>query len=216
MLPSGTTNPNWQGDAGRVGFMGNSAGTGCLGADNVTPYESRVDSGWQIGLPGSHTVMFWARFANLGTGFPYVFGSSTGSARCYHAGSYLSLRNWGNLGFVDSASDPDAQVGWHHWALVVDDAAGTAQWYLNGVVDGSALTFTPNTFTFNAGNLIIGGYGTTTTLFTRYFDMDDFRVYGSALTPTQILAAMQGENAAATTFGEACAGANGDPQISAS
>src|SRR5690606_23865116 len=142
---TGAPNPAWQADAGRVRFMGNDPGTGCLGADAVAPYEARVDSGWPIEIAGSHTIAFWTRHAQ-GSATSYVFGSGTGNARCYFTGSYLSLRDWGLLPFVDSASDPDALSGWHHWALVVDDAAGTAQWYLDGGADGAVVTFVPNTF----------------------------------------------------------------------
>ncbi len=163
--------------------------------------------------------MFWQRPVTPGTsGFYYAFGSSTGSARCYNAGSYLSLRSWGNLsGYIDSATDPDSLPGWSHWCVVVDDVAGTGQWYVNGVADGAPLSFTPGTFTFSGGNLIIGAYGTTSTsLYTRDFDIDDFRVYGRALTPAEVAASGLGENAAATTFGTGCPGPGGVPTIGTS
>jgi PKD repeat protein len=218
---AGTTgapaNPNWQGDPGRSAWQGNEPNFGCLGADNVTPYENRVDTGWPFVLSGSHTITYWSRPTGAAPSFPYAFGAATASARAYYAGTYMSLRSWGNIpGFVDSASDPKALPGWSHWALVVDDAAGTAQWYVNGVPDGAQASFTPNTFAVNLGNFLVGGYTTSTALYTRYFEMDDFRLYGRALTPAEILGCAVQEQASATTFGAGCAGASGVPTIAGS
>ena len=210
-------NPNWQGDPGRSAWQGNEPGFGSLVADSTSPYESRVDSGWPFVFSGSHSIAFWIRPVTPGTSSAsYAFGSGTGSARGYHTGSYLSLRSWGTLtSFVDSATDPDSLAGWHHWCMVVDDTAGTAQWFVDGLPDGAVVAFTPNTFTINLGNFIVGAYGTTTSLFTRYFDMDDFRFYGRALTGAEILGCMAKEQAAATTFGDGCAGPSGVPTIAA-
>lgn len=74
-----------------------------------------------------------------------------------------------------------------------------------------------DTFTFAAGNFIVGDYGTSTTAhWSRYFLMDDFRVYGRALSPVEILGCMLQEKAAATTFGVGCAGPGGVPTIGSS
>jgi hypothetical protein len=97
--------------------------------------------------------------------------------------------------------------------MVLDDATGTAQWYLNGVADGSPTTFTPNTFTFQAGEFVIGGYGTSTSLVTRYMEMDDFRLYSRALTPAELMTAMASENPSTSTFGDGCTGPSVVPQI---
>lgn len=218
---SGTPNPAWQADPGRPLWMGNDPGSGCLGADNSSPYESRVDTGWPIDLVGSHTIMFWSRPVTVGTASTsYAFGAGSGtSGRCYYysTGGYMSLRSWGNVGAnVDSATDPKTLSGWSHWSVVIDDATGTAQWYVNGVADGSPTSFTPNTFTYQTGNFIIGSYSTTTSMFTRYFELDDFRVFGRALTPAQILQAMLFENPTTSTFADGCAGPGGVPQLGAS
>ncbi|MBK8980013.1 MAG: PKD domain-containing protein [Planctomycetes bacterium] len=220
-LPAGPPNAIWQGDAGRTGFGANEPGIGCLGADNVTPYESRIDTGWPFNIVGSHTIMFWARVQSV-TSFGYAFGGSVGSARCYHDGSRWSLRSYGSLGtastaYVLSASNPMTLVGWNHWAMVLDDAAGTAQWYLNGVADGTPTAFSPNTFVASGlGNFIVGDYGTlTSSHFTRYADMDDFRIYGRALTPAEIMTAMASENATTGTFGNGCSGPATTPFIGA-
>jgi PKD repeat protein len=210
----------WQADPGRIGFGGNEPGFGCLGADSSSPYEHRVDTGWPIDITGSHTIMFWAN--NTGSsGSSYAFGSGSGSSgRCWYTTSgYMSLRSWGTLGtsYVDTATDPAALTGWNHWAVVIDDAAGTAQWYLNGAADGTGQTFTPNSFTYQGGNFTIGSYGTTTaSFFTRYWEMDDFRLYARALTPAELMTAMAAENPTTAIFGDGCIGPSVVPSLSAS
>lgn len=215
---SGNPTPDWQADPGRTRFMGNDRGSGCLGTDDVAPYGNRIDTGWPIAITGSHTIMFWTRVQNPASA-SYVFGSDTGSnGRAWFSGSFLSLRSWGNIGSdVDASTDADSLIGWNHWAVVVDDAAGTAQWYLNGVPDGLQVTFPPNTFSYHGANLIVGSYGATSiNLFSRYFELDDFRIYGRALTTTELGQAMASENPTTSTFGAGCAGGAGVPQIGAS
>ena len=67
-----------------------------------------------------------------------------------------------------------------------------------------------NTF----GRFIFGGYSSSS-YFGRYADLDDCRLYGNALTPTQIMAAMASENAATGTFGDGCTGPTTTPTIGA-
>ena len=212
----------WQGDSGREAFMGNDPGTGCLGVDATAPFENRVDTGWDIAIDGSHSITFWTHNITGTTSFGYVFGAADGSGspgRCFYTGAVLSLRGWGEppLPFVDTASDPETLVGWQHWALVVDDVAGSAQWYLNGTPDGAAVTFPANTFSFDVdGHLWIGAYADSTNLITRHYQLDDFRLYDRALTPTEVQAiATGGENPITTTFGDGCTGPTGVPTIGA-
>jgi hypothetical protein len=159
--------------------------------------------------------MLWVRSAGSTTTASYAFGTLTGTGppRCYYTGAYLSLRNWGGLGNVDMAGDLDLLTGWNHVCVVIDDRAGMARWYLNGMPSGTGRAFTPSSFTFQAGNLIVGSYSTTAGSFTRYFDIDDFRVYARALTPAEIATAMASESPAATTFGDGCAGPATTPSI---
>src|SRR5690606_5560460 len=142
------------------------------GVRAVAPFL-RVDSGWRLRIEGSHTLAFWCRTSTGGAPYSYVFGSTTGMPRCYHSGPRLSLRSWGSLAqFVESASDPDALLGWNHWCLVVDDSAGIAQWHLNGNPDGPPVLFPPGSFVLDdAGTLAIGNFGDTDRCFTRGFDL---------------------------------------------
>src|SRR5690606_18734864 len=133
----------WQAAAGRNLWDGNDPATGCFGAQPTTPY-ARVDTDWPIDIVGSHSISFWTRLAGASSSTSYAFGGSTGSARCYYysTGGYLSLRSWGNLPTTDTATSPGTLAGWNHWVIVIDDAAQTAQWYLNGVPDGTPTALT--------------------------------------------------------------------------
>lgn len=210
-------NPHWQADPARAGWRGNEPGFGCLGVDDVAPFENRVDTAWPLVLSGSHTIAFWSRaVAPPSTLGVYAFGAKDASARALVTGSVLSLRNWGTLGntALDSATDPDATSQWTHWALVVDDQLGTAQWFVDGMPDGEMRIYPAGTFQVSAGALLVGGWMNASTLhWTRRFELDDFRVYGRALSPQELLGCMVKEQAAASTFGPGCPGSTGVPVI---
>jgi PKD repeat protein len=211
---------NWQGDPGRTFWQGNDPGYGAVAANNASPYTA-IDTGWLVDITGSHTISFWTRpQATIGT--CYAFGMvGGGSGRLYYTSSLTgySLRSWGPVPITDAGTSPNAVTGWNHWAIVIDDAAGTAQWYLNGVADGTQTTFTPGTFAYTpGGSLALGTYSTLTSSsnYLRYADLDDFRIYSRALTPAQILQSMLFESPVTSTFGDGCAGPTGVPQISTS
>ena len=205
----------WQGDTGRNLWDGNDPGTGAFAAQSTSPW-ARVETGWLIDIVGSHSISFWTRLP-LGTtaGASYAFGGTSGSARCYHLNNNgLSLRSWGNAPTIDAATPAETLTGWNHWVCVIDDTAATGQWYLNGVADGTPTALTAPFAFQNGGQLVIGNYSSTSSAFSRYFDIDDFRVYGRALTTAEIAAIGASENPAATTFGVACSGPSTAPTVS--
>jgi PKD repeat protein len=216
----------WQTDPGRAYFKGNEAGFGSLAIDNVTPYDNFVTTNWPLSIQGSHTIMFWSRWGGV-TGTAYPFGVSVttpSSARCWKSSTTLQLLSWGQVPTTSTATQPSTLAGtWRNWCIVVDDAAGTAQWYLDGVADGVQTSFTPNTFNLQAAPLFVGSYSTLrTSNFTRYFDMDDFRIYSRALTPAQIQTEIAAENPTTANMEAGCVdsnsfapslSANGAPQI---
>ncbi|MBK9386953.1 MAG: PKD domain-containing protein [Planctomycetes bacterium] len=202
----------WQTDAGRPYFKGNEAGFGSLAIDNVTPYDNYVTTGWPLSIQGSHTIMFWSRWGGT-TGTAYPFGVSVttpSSARCWKSSTTLQLLSWGQVPTTSTATQPSTLAGtWQHWCVVVDDANGTAQWYLNGVADGAQTSFTANTFNLQAAPLFVGSYSTArTSNFTRFFDMDDFRIYSRALTPAQILSEIAAENPTTANMEAGCTDSN--------
>jgi PKD repeat protein len=212
--------PSWQGDPGRTFWQGNDPGYGAVAANNASPYTT-IDTNWAVDITGSHTISFWTRpQATIGTCYPFgMIGG--GSGRCYYVSSLtgFSLRSWGPVPITDAGTSPNAVTGWNHWAVVIDDAAGTAQWYLNGVADGNQTTFTPGTFSYTpGGRLLIGTYSTLTSAsnYLRYADLDDFRIYGRALTPAQLLQSMLFESPTTSTFAAGCSGPSSVPQLGAS
>lgn len=208
----------WQADPQHSFFGAQDPGYGCLGADAVAPFDAVVDTGWNLDVAGSMTIGFWARFAPaLGAATPgYVFGVDSGSsARCYYTGGRLSIRGWGTVPNVDSAVDPASLPGWHHYAVVVDDQAGIASWYVDGVPDGPLTTFTAGTAQVQGGRFLIGGFGASDSRFTRHFDLDDFRCYGRALTSNEIQGLLPSENPTTALFGDGCAGPTGVPLLEA-
>lgn len=106
---------------------------------------------------------------------------------------------------------------WQHVALVVDDAAGQALWYDNGVPSTNVVAFTPNTFSYastSGRTFAVAAQGNSgLSPLGLHYDMDDFRYYTHALTAVDILVAMQAENASAGAFGSSCAGPGGAPVI---
>jgi PKD repeat protein len=209
---------SWQADPQRPYFGAQDAGYGALRADNVAPFDSVVDTGWNLDLGGSFTFCFWSRrAAPPGTAQPsYAFGVADGSsARCYYTGGRLSLRGFGSLPNIDSGVDPGSLSGWHHYAVVVDDQAGTASWYLNGFPDGPLVRFPAGTARVEGGRFLIGGFGASDSRMTRYFEFDDFRLYGHAMTAFEIQAGLSSENPTTALFGSGCPGPTGIPALSA-
>ncbi|MGA1522893.1 MAG: PKD domain-containing protein [Planctomycetota bacterium] len=208
----------WQADPQRSFFGAQDPGYGALGADDVAPFDAVVDTGWNLDLTGSFTFCFWSRrTVNAGMAQPsYAFGVADGSsARCYYNGGRLSLRGFGLVPSVDSGVDPGSLSGWQHYAVVVDDQAGTASWYLNGFPDGPLVRFPAGSVRAQGGSFLIGGFGASDSRMTRYFEFDDFRLYGRAMTAFEIQAGLSSENPTTALFGSGCPGPTGIPSLSA-
>ncbi|MBM4060585.1 MAG: PKD domain-containing protein [Planctomycetes bacterium] len=206
---------NWWSDPGRPGFRGNEPGFGCLGYRATG--AGRADTGWPTSITGSFTISFWLMRDPASTGsspFGYPFGngtfrSFTGSAGIFFDGS--------SLGSVTSSFTVHLTPGvWQHLALVVDDQAGQALWYSNGVPSTNVRSFTPNTFSYSStANFAVGANGTGgTSPIGAHFHLDDFRFYTRALTPAELLInALTVEQAAASVSGLSCPGTLGTPVI---
>ncbi|MBL8899175.1 MAG: PKD domain-containing protein [Planctomycetes bacterium] len=214
----------WQTDAGRPYFKGNEAGFGSLAIDNTTPYDNYVQTGWPLSIQGSHTIMFWMRYGGVtGTAYPFGVASTPTSARCWKSSTTLQLLGWGQVPTTTTAAQPSSLTGWQHYCVVVNDTTGTAQWYLNGVANGTQTSFAAGTFNLVGGQFLVGSYSTSrTNNITRFFDMDDFRLYSRALTPAQIVSEIATENPTTANMEAGCVDsnsfaptltANGAPQI---
>jgi PKD repeat protein len=202
----------WQVDAGRKDFKGFDAGAGALG-NNAT-----VDTGWKPKVSGNMTISWWFKNKTLtGTTFGYVFGN--GTFRCFTGGAAGAtwLFRGSSIGDISATTSAQINVGkWVHVALVVDGTAKNAYWYFNGVLDATVPLTTAFSYDGSAvtNNFTVGSSSTSTPV-TGFADVDDFRVYGSALTAAQIKTHMLNENPTVSAFDAGCLGTLGTPEIEA-
>ncbi len=208
---------NWQSDPGRASFRGNEPGFGSLGYRSTG--GGAVNSGWTTAVSGSFSVSFWLRRDPASTStnpFGYAFGNGTfRSFVAGAAGQGITFRG-SAIGNVDSGFTVTGTPGvWQHICLVVDDAAGTATWFSDGVA-GNSVTFPANSFAYTStAPLAVGAISSTggSSIGTHY-DLDDFRFYLRALQPAEVLVeSLSAERAAAGAFGSSCAGPGGTPEV---
>ncbi len=207
----------WQSDSGRPLFKGNEAGFGCLGYRATG--AGAVATGWPTSVTGSCSVSFWLRKDPAAVASPFGYAFSNGTFRAFvggAAGNGITFRG-SPIGNVDSGFTVNGTPGvWNHYTVVVDDTAGQALWYENGVASATVVSFTPNTFTYTGNNMVVGASTAAggSAIGTGY-DMDDFRFYSRALLPAEVLVnSLLGENATAGSAGSFCDGPGGTPVIS--
>jgi len=196
----------WQGDPGRSRFNPNESGYGMVagGASRV------LDTGWALAAK-SMTIMLWIKKSStIVAPLGYCFGkrSTTSQFRCFLGGAAGNgvLFRGSSIGDFNSGNDVQTNKTnvWQHLCLVVDNAAGKATWYVDGV-QTNALAFTANTFNETDTGFTVGAVGTATSALSLNYNYDDFRFYSKALTAAQVVAAMADENASTHTYGTACA-----------
>ena len=214
---------NWQADPGDQNYRGNEAGFGCLSNTMGNPGANLVSSGY-TGLSsyaGDMTIMWRQRMSSPpGTTLAYCFGGTGGSFRCFTGGvaNTSILYRGSSIGDVPAMSDVQANPGvWQHFALVIDDAAGTATWYIDGVQDAVTM-FAPGTHTITGtSNFNFGYHSSTSSTYTKFYDLDDFRLFSTAIPAPLIILAAASEAASNGTFDASCDGVGGPgPSISGS
>ena len=228
IAPFGTnSDPVWQADPGRPEFATPEPGIGCMGFTGV-PGTNLLDAGGGV-TTNDVTISFWCRnnAPPGGTDPRFFFGGLSlqpNTGRIFHnqnAAGGLYYRGGGSAGSIGSiptaqGTNLRANSDWRHCCLVIDDAAQTGTWYIDGdinnVVPYSLLPHAiQHTTTVIGGNA--GSAGTASTL----FDLDDYRVYNRPLTAGEARFLFQnGERASAGQWGGNCPGAGGVvPQIEA-
>ncbi|MBL8898383.1 MAG: PKD domain-containing protein [Planctomycetes bacterium] len=210
------TNSTWQADPGlgRDRFDANETGFGSHRFGSATGFST----GSTMVHSGSLTVMWWLQRDPASTTtnpFGYAFSDVTfRSFIAGAAGTGITFRG-SSLGNVDLTGNVIGNYNWQHVALVIDDAAGRWTWYWNGA-PANTNTFTPNTFAYNGTQPFNVGMQGTGSFFSTHWAMDDFRMYNSALSFGDVLAAMGGETASNGAYDAGCAGPSGVPVLSAS
>jgi PKD repeat protein len=199
----------WQADAGRTGWQANEPGLGALAANATT--GAGVDTGLDTNF-ASVTVMWWQRMQTApATTLAYNFGGQTTAMRCFTggvAGTGLWYRGTA-IGDIKTIGSVQAAPGvWQHVALSIDDLTGTADWYIDGLLD-STTPFTPGTHVMSNTAFKVGYHTSLTSGMGRYYDVDDFRMYGRALSAAEIQIAILNETPSTSMFGAGCAGPSG-------
>lgn len=207
-------------DPGRSLFSGNEAGFGCNAGVQGAIANNDVNTGGTVNVTGSFTIMFWMRRDPASTTTnPFGYAFSNGTFRAFAAGaagSGITFRG-SPIGNVDSGFDVISSPGvWQHVALRVDDTAGVAEWYNNGLPSGLQVAFTPGTFTYSSASAFYVGSTNGGSEFTDHYDMDDFRWYSTALAPNDIFASALAEVASSSPYDTTCGGnigATGRPTL---
>jgi PKD repeat protein len=214
LLPmhGGASKAQWQVAARSYEFRGPEASFGALGNG------AHVSTGWNAQLTGDTTFMFWYRLRGLApNAASYFFGD--GQLRLYTGGSAQTslLFRGTSIGDMFGQGSVQADNSWHHFALVVDDIAGQLHWYIDGKLQFSK-AFTPLSFAYAGATqaLLVGSSSPSTGHATQHYDMDDFRIYGTARTAAQIQQDMAHELPTVSLFGDGCMGPQLVPVIGAS
>jgi hypothetical protein len=145
---------------------------------------------------------------------PYAFGNDAGigQLRCWEFGDQWQLLNGlpsGTFTTTDTSIANGTRLGeWIHLAVTVDSTTGSANWYINGVVDNST-TFTGSA-AITAGQFVVGGLDLgAANKANAQFDLDDFRVYARALSQAEVQTAMMSESPTTSNYGTGCAPGGG-------
>ena len=211
------SNSGWQGDpgVGREGFRGNEAGFGIIDSSGLSD-DNWVDTGGGLTRNGSISLSWWQRMqpGAPSNAWAYVFGGPGATFTAYNRGGAYSA-----IMFVGTPSTGDLlclkdlhHPNWVHLCLVVDDAAGTVTWYVDGLPAGTK-SYTAGTHSITNTQFFVGKNDSSVPTHAMYYATDDFRVYGRALSYDEVLGTMLGENASAGRFGTACSLTGSTPEI---
>jgi len=179
-----------------------SSGNGHNGVGTYTPYASGV-TGRAVSFDGStnsisaegidirdksYTINVWAHVADNNINrFICSQGTWTGSSGELHigfqqGGGEMSWNYW--FGSVISLYPPDDTTNWHMWTFDYDMNANTRTVYEDGSPIGGDSPSTP--YTDTASTFYIGSLDGNSAAEGFYGQMDDFRIYGRALTQSEI------------------------------
>ena len=149
-----------------------------------------LDTGWTAAHTGSCTIGFYVRSTVITQpgGAQYLFGGDDGF-RCFTEGrakSGLSLAGWGGFGYLDMTFDlrPLTWAKWVHIAIVLDDAARLAKFYVDGELKSSQTLYGPISFGPRQKGLRIGAHDTL--LSPSVYNVDEFRFTARALTEDEL------------------------------
>jgi hypothetical protein len=177
---------------GDPGYVQGPAGSGkALAFDGLNDYVDLPIGDLLSTLSGS-TFTAWVNFANIGGAWQRVFDFGTGTT------TYMYLtpsQGSGTMRFAITTSSTAGEsganspagmpAGWHHAAVVLDDAAMQIRLYMDGTLMGSgATTLLPKDLGM-LNQIWLGRSQWTDPYLTG--SVDDFRIYSRALSAGEVL-----------------------------
>jgi uncharacterized membrane protein len=133
----------------------------------------------------SFTMEFRARRAKLGTLQTVLSQGTNQTAKGlqvgFQADNRFRLQFWN--GTTLASTDPDTDLGWHHWAVTMNVTNGVRTLLRDGVVVGTDTIVIPYT---GSGPVILGNSFFDTSGYSGA--IDDVRIWSIARTPAEILA----------------------------
>ncbi len=175
--------------------------------------QNYVDTGWDGVFTGSFTVAWFMKLRGQQAGIndlSYAF-SGVGPFRCFTNGIALKglmVRGWGGKDLWLTADVQSlAAKRWVHVALVVNDKAKVAVWYLDGKAQAPIkITKTPKV-SKGKHAFRVGFHETLATPFQ--YDVDEFRFSRKATPALEMAGWARGTQAADGPYGKACGGSLG-------
>ncbi|KAA3596298.1 MAG: hypothetical protein DWQ06_15620 [Calditrichaeota bacterium] len=151
-----------------------------------------VDTGWQTNLSGDWTMHFWVDYTNgPPTTLIYILGDVTASSlRCFTngvagAGNWM-LRGGGMTDVLVTGGAPVAGPA-QAVTFVYDSSVPEIRAYLNGVLNNTVAQPVLNIQGTGVSNFAVGAQGGgTNSCLSAGQAMDEFRLYGSALTALEV------------------------------
>ena len=174
-----------------LGSITQTGNVNCMGAlvgSGITSTSDYINTGWATSLPGSWSISFWTSNIQPSATLYYIFGDvNAGGFRCFTNG-VAGPNNWILRGtgltdiLITGAATPSANMV----TFIYDQAAATSYGYINGVLTTTVSQPAAPTIS-GSGPFKVGGYSANTGLNLGGL-MADYRIYGSALTATQVAA----------------------------
>jgi hypothetical protein len=177
-----------QGGAGKCG--------GALIGNGGSGSAHHLSTGWRTALTGtSWTISFWSSNIPSTTNLHYIWGDESADGfRCF-TGGIASPGNWIMRGGNTSGTLNDvlvtgaASMTASMTTFVYDSVAHQFRAYLNGVLNNTVAQPTAPAITGSALSAFrVGAYSDSTTGLPNAGLMDEFSLYGRALTEAEILA----------------------------
>lgn len=152
----------------------------------VSSSSDFVNTGWATNLTGSWTISFFTNNIGPSSTLFYMFGDGAANGFRAFTNGVAGPNNWWmrGTGMTDTPANGAAVVATTMTTFVYDSVANQTRAYVNGVLVNTVAQSSAVTFV-GTGPFKVAGYGTAAGLPAGGL-MADFRMYGRALTATEI------------------------------